>query len=237
MIMGRDAVNAHDIQVPSALPSDSALRALALSDSLSTVTRINAASAMQRPDLFAARARVDVARLELTRQNSTLLPRVNSFARYDWNSPTSLYGGKKNWTLGVVASWSLFNGGQSLAEISAASSRFRAARDAEHVATQQAILDADVTQRAVMVALQRLLNADAQATQSAEAQRLVSRRYAGGLATVAELLAANAMATGAALRHATTRYAVIAAVTSHRLAIGADITSLAALDALPSSTH
>ena len=68
-----------------------------------------------------------------------------------------------------------------------------------------------------------------------EAHRLVEKRYVGGLATIAELLGAEATATGAALAHAAARYAVIDAVAQHRRAIGADPGAIARLDTDASS--
>ena len=58
------------------------------------------------------------------------------------------------------------------------------------------------------------------AEQSREAWRLVEKRYAGGLATIAELLGAESSATGARLAHAAARYALIDALANHRRAIG-----------------
>ena len=83
------------------------------------------------------------------------------------------------------------------------------------------------------MALQRLDLADRSAEQSREAHRLVEKRYAGGLATVAELLGAETAATGAALARAAARYALIDALAAYRRAIGADPAELAALDTRP----
>jgi outer membrane protein TolC len=68
------------------------------------------------------------------------------------------------------------------------------------------------------------------AAQSREAHRLVEKRYAGGLVTVAELLGAETAATGAALAEAAARYTLIDALAQHRRAIGADPGALAQLD-------
>jgi outer membrane protein TolC len=159
-----------------------------------------------------------------------MLPRVNGFARYDWNSPTTLYAGRPNWTVGVMASWSIFGGGSELADAAGASARARSARAGAEGAEAQAQLEIDAASRAVTVAMQRLELAAASAAQSREAHRLVDKRYTGGLATIAERLSAEATATGAALAHAAARYAVIDAVAQHRRAIGADPGALARLD-------
>lgn len=231
LLLGRTHDASRDIDLPVALPDDATLRALAAADTGSGIHRDLARFAQSRADLSALHAGVTAARADVTRQSSMLLPRVNGFARTDWNAPGALFAGRRNWTLGVMASWSLFNGGQSLASLRAASARLTAARDAEQNATQRALADVDMTRRAVANALQRLEHAEAQEQLSGEAHRLVARRYAGGLATVAELLAAEAMATSSALGHAAARHALIIAVAAHRLATSVDLTSLSTLDA------
>ena len=58
----------------------------------------------------------------------------------------------------------------------------------------------------------------------------MQKRYDGGLATIAELLAAESSATGTALAHAAARYAVIDAIATWRRASGGDPAALTALD-------
>jgi outer membrane protein TolC len=213
--------------LPSALPDDSLLRAFAVRDTMAgpTATTVDA-----RADVQAAQAAARSARADQRRAASTLLPRLNSFARYDWNSPTALYGGKPNWTIGVMASWSPFSGGSELADVAVTTARARTARAGEDATRAQARLEADISRRDLSVALERLDLAARAAEQSREAHRLVEKRYAGGLATIAELLGAEAIATGAALSRAAARFAVIDALAAHRRAVGADPAALAALE-------
>lgn len=213
--------------VPGALPADSALRALAVHD---TLGRTTPSDVNTRADVRAATAGLAAASADRQRATATLLPRVNSFARYDWNTPTALFGGRKNWTLGIVASWSVFGGGSELADIAGAGARARAAEAGADAARAQGALEMDVARRNIAVALQRLELADHAAAQSREAHRLVEKRYAGGLATIAELLGAESSATAATLMRSAARYALIDALVSYRLAIGADPASLAQLD-------
>lgn len=228
MLLGRSTPSA--LLLPASMPSDSAVRAFAESDTAMPHTATFAAEIGQRDDVRAARLAARAARADLQRAGTTMLPRVNGFARYDWNSPATLYAGRPNWTVGVMASWSLFGGGSELADAAGAAARSRSARAGAEGAEAQAQVEIDASARAVAVALQRLELASTSSAQSREAHRLVEKRYAGGLATIAELLGAEATATGAALAHAAARYAVIDAVTQHRRAIGADPGALARLD-------
>lgn len=221
--------------VPDTLPDDAPLRALAVSDTLPVNdmrSRDDGPLWPQRSDLRAADAGLLAADADRRRALGSMLPRVNGFARYDWNTPTAAFGGQKNWTVGLIASWFLYNGG-ALADVAAAAAKAATARIRSETAYAQAQLEGDATRRGVIVALQRLDLATLTAAQSREAHRLVDKRYAGGLATIAELLSADASATEAALARSAARFTVISAVAAHRLATGSDPASLATIGGTP----
>jgi len=67
-------------------------------------------------------------------------------------------------------------------------------------------------------------------TQGAEAHRIVARKYAGGLATIAELLSAAALETQTRLGLSGARYQAIVADAAARQAAGADLMALTALE-------
>jgi outer membrane protein TolC len=224
LAMGRAAADAP--RLPEVLPGSAQLRRVVADDTLPHDARV----AARRADVGAARRGLDAASADARRARATLLPRLNAFARYDWNSPTTLYDGRNNWTVGVLASWALFNGAADVADVQGTRARAAAARAGAEAAEAKAELEADVTRAALVVALQRLAIAEQGAVQSAEAHRLVQRRYEGGLATIAELLGAEATRTASALALSGARYGVIAAAASRRQALGADPGTLAALD-------
>jgi outer membrane protein TolC len=251
MLLGRR--DASGLSLPASLPNDAAVRTfaerqlamdgVAASNGAADVrtrgpadaeahnnTRPLVAIVNERDDVRAARLGVEAARADRQRAASTLLPRVNGFARYDYNNPATLYAGRPNWTVGVMGSWSLFGGAGELADLAGADARARAARAGEEAAQANARLEADAALRSVTLALQRLDLAAASNEQAREAHRLVEKRYAGGLATIAERLGAESAATGAQLAHAAARYAVIEALALYRRAVGGDPSSLAALD-------
>ena len=228
--------------LPPTLPPDSTVRALAERDTaLLEVPAGRDGTGLtpgvpprtvlaNRADVRAASSAVSAARADQQRAGSTLLPRVNSFARYDWNDPSTIYGGQKNWTVGVMASWTLFGGGSELADLAGAKARVATARAGEEATRAQAQLDVVTGRRAIVVALQRLDIATQSAAQSVEAHRLIGKRYLGGLVTVAELLAAQAQSTASRLAQAAARYAVIDAMASYKRAIGVDPGALTELE-------
>lgn len=216
--------------LPVHLPNDPPVRALAERYTPAT----NASETLQRiydrADIRAANAGVHAANADRLRAATTLLPRVNGFARYDWNDPSTLYSGRRNWTVGVMATWSLFGGGSELSDMAGTRARAMSARTGYEAAVAQGQLEADAAQRAITVSLKRLELAEQSSTQSREAHRLVQRRYVGGLATIAELLAAESMATSSTLAHAAARFAVIDALAAFQSATGGDLSELVTLD-------
>ena len=107
--------------------------------------------------------------------------------------------------------------------------RQRGGRAAE-AATAQAALDRRQADAALVVALARLRIAERAVDQSAEAHRIVSRKYDGGLATVVELLDAAAIETQTRLAFAVARFQTIAAAAGRLRALGLALTPITTLD-------
>ena len=183
-----------------------------------------------RADIRAANDALAAAQGDALRARSTLLPRVNAFARYDWNSASSLSDGDRNWTIGVMASWNPLGGANEIADLGATAAHARAAQARADAARANARLEIEQTRIALVVALTRLEIAERAAVQSAEAHRIVSRKYAGGLANVVELLDAQAAETSSVLQLSQARWSAIVAAAERRQAIGHDPASLASLD-------
>ena len=212
-----------DVSAPAKLPSAARIRAVVGGDTA-------AAGAQVRADVTAGARGLDAARADALRAHSAYLPRINSFARYDWNSPNRVYGGDKNWTAGVMASWTPFTGAGEIADVQTSAAREVAARAQSEAGQANARLEADQTRTTLAVALTRLAIAERAVTQSAEAHRIVARKYDGGLASVVELLDAQAAETQSALGFAQARYAVIVGAAERRRATGNDPSTLVALD-------
>jgi outer membrane protein len=210
--------------VAARLPAPAAIRRVVSNDTVEL-------SAVPRLDVDAARLQVETARGGIQRARALYLPRLNSFARYDWNSPQGVYAGERSWTIGVVAAWSPFEGGSQRTESQIAVARHALAVAAADAAADQARLETQRSLATIRAALDRLDIAERGVAQSAEAHRIVSRKYEGGLATVVELLDAAATETGSALALASAQYAVITAAADRRRALGGDPGTLIALEA------
>ncbi len=224
VLLGGDGTDlATGMAAPNVLPSADRIRAVVRSDTTLSLGE-------PRADVDAASRALEAARADAARARAAYLPRINAFARYDWNSPNRLYGGDRNWTAGVMATWSPFAGASDIADVQATSGRETSARAQMAAAQANGQLQGEQTRTDLIVALTRLSISERAVAQSAEAHRIVARKYEGGLASVTELLDAQAADTQSALAFAQARYTVIADAAERRLSIGRDPATLAVLD-------
>jgi len=208
--------------LPDSLPSAATILALSLESGPD--------SAGARLDVTAAQLGVEAAQRGVRRANARYLPRVNGFGRYDWNSPDQPFGGQGSYTVGIMASWSPFSGASEIAARQQARGRAAAASAGAEAAVATAVLERQATGTRQHVAVARLGIAETAVAQAEEAHRIVVRKYAGGLATVAELLSAAAVETQARLALSESRYQLIVADAAARQATGRDLMALTALE-------
>lgn len=224
VLLGRDGgESARRLELPATLPSGDRIRVVVAADT-------GAIEAMPRADVLSASRGLAAARAEALRARSVYLPRLNSFARYDWNSSDRPYAGDRNWTVGIMASWNIFSGASDVGDVQASAGRAAAAQAQEEAARANADLDVEQTRTSLDVALTRLSIAERATVQSAEAHRIVGRKYEGGLATVVELLDAQATELQTALGLSNARWGAIAAAADRLRALGLDPAALTALD-------
>jgi outer membrane protein TolC len=213
------------VEPAGTIPAATTLRTFAATD---TIIAPEAREA--RADVDAARLGAEASSADVQRARALLLPRLNAFARTDWNDPGRLFAGERNWTAGVMASWSPFSGASELAEQRGAQARAAGARAMADGAAANARLESERSLSDLRVALDRLVIAEHSAAQGMDAHRIVGRRYDGGLATVVELLDAAAAEVHTATALAKARYDVVVALASRRLALGLDPGAVANLE-------
>ena len=241
----------HDFSasLPESLPSAQRIRAVVAPDTVDTsaaeastdntsttdasttdASATDAPATGARADVEAAEFALDAARLDARRARSLYLPRLNALARYDWNSASRLYAGVPSWTVGLMATWTPFAGAGELAERQVSKGNEAAARAMAEAARARASLEAEQAGNALRAALAGLAIAERAVAQSAEAHRMVARKYEGGLATIVELLDASAVETRSSLRFSAARHAVITSAAERRKALGRDPATLVALE-------
>jgi len=210
------------LTLPDSLPSAAQIRSL--------LTASTSDSTADRFDVTAARLGVEATESDVRRSKAKYLPRVNGFGRYDWNSPDQLFGGQSSYTVGVMASWTPFAGASEIGDRHAADGRADAARARAEAAVASASLERDATRTRLAVASAQLDIAQLSVAQGAEAHRIVAKKYAGGLATIAELLGAAALETQTRLGLSEARFQVIIADAAARQAAGTDLMALTVLE-------
>lgn len=176
-----------------------------------------------RPDIAARDEALAAARLGVHRVDAGWLPRLNGFATLDLYDHRVLGTGRSYLTTGIVASWSLFDGMHQLAEERAA----RAARQRAEADRDAALLDARTEVRTAQArhAAARLARANAQEAYdlAREARAIAETRYRNSLASMTELLAAQAAETAAATRLSAARYELVVTAGAYRLAAGSNV--------------
>jgi len=182
-----------------------------------------------RADVQAAQAGAASANANVERARAALLPRVISFARRDLNSADRPFGGSSNWSVGVMASWSLFSGAAELGDQRNAQARSAGAAAQLAGAMANANLDLERTSLSLQSALARLAIARTTAQQAEEAHRIVTRKYEGGLATVVELLDAAVAETQSLLGLSAARHLLITSIAERLLSTGHEPARLAVL--------
>ena len=209
-------------EVRGTFPADSVVERLARD--------VEALEVRSRADVEGARASGSAAAADVARARATLVPRIVSFARRDLNSAQRPFAGSSNWTVGVMASWSPFSGASELADRRAAEAR-RAASQAQLAGAEAwAAVDVERTALTLATALSRLAIARRTVEHAQEAHRIVAKKYAGGLATVIELLDAAAAELQTRLALSAARHSLITSLAERLRAIGHDPARLAVLD-------
>lgn len=180
-------------------------------------------SASPRLDLAALRQGVVAMEANLDRARSQRLPNLGAFGTLAWNQGNlGALAGPRHWTVGLAVRWTPFRGFADRADVE----RARAERDLATAELGAATRTADAEVRAAAgrhAAAELAVAAAGRALESAaQAARISAARYAGGVATISELLAVRAAEAAARLAHLDARYNVRITAAELRLARGGD---------------
>jgi outer membrane protein TolC len=147
-----------------------------------------------RADLLASYQQLEAARAHAEQARRSRLPRLGGFARMESHSARALSNLERSWSVGVQVTVPLFTGFAATAGARAGASSEIAAREAHEDRLGAAQVEVAEAQRAETAAFHRALAAEAARDAANEAMRLVRLRFEEGLATTADLLAAQASA-------------------------------------------
>jgi outer membrane protein TolC len=155
---------------------------------------ITDAELMGRADLVAGRAGVEAAEARARAVTAKRLPGLQAFGQVSTHAPGIGDSRENNWTVGVQLSVPLFTGFSMTRGAEAARAQARALRLEQTQREQEAETEVRSARRGVDAARAALGSATAAADAAHEAVRLLRRRYEEGMATVADLLQAEARA-------------------------------------------
>jgi outer membrane protein TolC len=155
---------------------------------------ITDAELMGRADLVAGRAGVEAAEARARAVTAKRLPGLQAFGQVSTHAPGIGDSRENNWTVGVQLSVPLFTGFSMTRGAEAARAQARALRLEQTQREQEAETEVRSARRGVHAARAALGSATAAADAAHEAVRLLRRRYEEGMATVADLLQAEARA-------------------------------------------
>ena len=164
----------------------------------------------RRPDYQALQDEVRLADLEVAGKKAQLYPTLGAFAAWEMDHPSLWESGGSNWVAGLTLRWNVYAGGGDAAALKAA--RQRLEQKQRQLAAMESAMQLEVHNALVQVrtAEQQVQAMQAVETQSQESLRILRNRYDAGLATMTDLLAAEAARSAA-------HTALAQAVYRHRL--------------------
>jgi len=164
------------------------------------------AGALAERQQRALAARPDFREMDLGKQRAQngvrmaraeFLPKLNFFSSWEEDNRTFAARGGNNWTLGATLSFNIFDGGANRARVAESRARERQAdafvtqmASAVRLQVREAYLNLTTAQDRVQVSRQATSEAE-------ESLRIIQNRYEAGLATITDLLRAEAAHTAA----------------------------------------
>jgi outer membrane protein TolC len=151
----------------------------------------------QRPDYRQAVLEEQRLEKEVLRSKAAFLPSVHLLGNYEINNHYFASNGQDSWSIGVMLSFNLINGGSDIARVAEAhanSQRATALRERMASAIGLEVREAFL---ALQTARERVVVAKEAVAQAEESLRIVQDRYDAGLTTIVELLDSETALTAA----------------------------------------
>jgi outer membrane protein TolC len=160
-----------------------------------------------RPELTAAKRKVEIAEREVKAETAAFFPRVDAVGAFGNDSSNfELTSAQNSWAFGVAAELDLFSGFRTRERVQAAERRREQAKQGER--RQQLEVEREVRSAYLThdEARQRLVVAEAAVHSAEEALRLVQVQYSAGTVTITRYLEAEAARGAARSRAIAARY-------------------------------
>lgn len=160
-----------------------------------------------RPELLQGRERVRRAALQISHARAEYLPRADALGRVYWDDDGLSYrGDESNWMVGMALTWDLFEGGVRRHRVQAARAVWEEMQAADRETALAVGLDVKTSRLRLEEAEARVEVTSKSIARAEENLALVRAQYEGGAATITRYLEAEAMLTGARMRHDRARF-------------------------------
>jgi outer membrane protein TolC len=173
-----------------------------------------------RRDLQAVDRKVEAAGAGVTRARGDLFPQVGLMAKYAFNDDRLFGAHGSSYTVGAMASWKVWNWGQTFTRVARSESEHRAAEESRRGYRQQVEFEVRQSWQGMEEARARL-EVGARGVEAAEkALTIIEDRFGQGVARITDLLDAETMAHQARVREAQARTDLELAARTLSFAVG-----------------
>lgn len=181
-----------------------------LSDSLAgplpsppaTAEDLQQAALAGRPELVASAAQIAALRSRQQVAGAQALPSVGAVAQLDYSLPNIRFFPQQaqwndSWSVGLLASWTLFDGGKARADTATVQFSGRAAEQDRDELTRRILLEVETGRRNLESALAAVVAADAARASGLEREKEAQERHVAGLAPMVDILDAQSQLAAA----------------------------------------
>jgi outer membrane protein len=184
--------------------------ALTLPDPPAPLADLQASALAGRPELAAAAAQLGALAERERLAAAPARPEVALEAAWEYSRPNIRYfpledEWNDSWSVGVVAGWTLFDGGRSRADTRTAEAERRAAASQRDELARSIALEVEVSRQELASALATVDAADAARSAADERERASRERLAAGMAPMVEVLDAQSELAAAEQQQIDTR--------------------------------
>jgi outer membrane protein len=156
----------------------------------------------RRPEFAASAAQIAALRSRQKVTSAPVLPSVGAVAQLDYSLPNLRYFPQQDqwnetWSVGLLASWTLFDGGKARADTATVQFSERAALQDRDELTRRILVEVQNDRRNLESALAAVLAADAARAAGIEREKEAQERHAAGLVSMVDVLDAQAQLASA----------------------------------------
>lgn len=181
--------NAEEIELADSLASP-------LPSPPGTVEELQKQALARRAELAASAAQIAALRSREVVAGAQARPSVGAVAQFDYSRPNTRFFPQQDkwddsWSVGLLASWTLFDAGKAHAEAAAVQFTGHAAVQDREELTRQILVDVENDLRNLESALAAVVAADAAHAAGVERERDAQERHAAGLVPMVDILDAQ----------------------------------------------